>query len=526
MMHGRIVFFCIALLTLLSIAGCSNGYRQQLNAINQQIEKGESDSALHQLSALEHRHLSDEDRALCHLLIVKTMYRLYRVLPTDSLINNSIATFRFLGNDSLLADAYYYKAAMASDREKGKGYVKVMGCLRAAEHIAVQHHYVELEKKIYDRASCYNIVAEDYKKALYYAKKQQALVSPSDDNYFKTYATDQLLKAYFMLGEKDSVRKYHRQCWDMRKYIPADEMPDYLNDLYVTMELIDRDRAIACFEDLIRKYPSALYLGNLACLYDKAGQRAKADSLWGKALRRGSLYDKSGVLIDMIHRKQADGLYQEAMKAQGMLNAVNDSLEQKYRNDDMSDVIEDTTSELYHGVRARNVVVFVSVIVLILLLSTFAISRYHRKLHKRTLMFYELSDELSKAWGTMEESLQKEQDKVNMLEEALDKLKEEHSQTFSHGRQLYEEIKAGRSVSLWKKQDFIDFIDYYMSVDFKFLQSLHDNYKGLTPSEIFFLILFHEGYDDAAVMNILAVSNTALRVRKSRINKKKLNKDA
>ena len=65
-----------------------------------------------------------------------------------------------------------------------------------------------------------------------------------------------------------------------------------------------------------------------------------------------------------------------------------------------------------------------------------------------------------------------------------------------------------------------------MSVDFKFLQSLHDNYKGLTPSEIFFLILFHEGYDDAATKNILAVSNTALRVRKSRINKKKLNKDA
>lgn len=240
MMHGRIVFFCIALLTLLSIAGCSNGYRQQLNAINQQIEKGESDSALHQLSALEHRHLSDEDRALCHLLIVKTMYRLYRVLPTDSLINNSIATFRFLGNDSLLADAYYYKAAMASDREKDKGYVKVMGCLRAAERIAVQHHYVELEKKIYDRASNYNIVAEEYEKALYYAKKQQALVSTLNDNYFKAYATDQLLKAYFMLGEKDSVRKYHRQCWNMRKYIPAEEMPDYLNDLYVTMELIDR----------------------------------------------------------------------------------------------------------------------------------------------------------------------------------------------------------------------------------------------------------------------------------------------
>ena len=525
-MHGRIVFFCIALLTLLSIAGCSNGYRQQLNAINQQIEKGESDSALHQLSALEHRHLSDEDRALCHLLIVKTMYRLYRVLPTDSLINNSIATFRFLGNDSLLADAYYYKAAMASDREKDKGYIKVMGCLRAAERIAVQHHYVELEKKIYDRASNYNIVAEEYEKALYYAKKQQALVSMLNDNYFKAYATDQLLKAYFMLGEKDSVRKYHRQCWNMRKYIPAEEMPDYLNDLYVTMELIDRDRAIACFEDLIRKYPSALYQGNLACLYDKAGQRAKADSLWGQALRTGSLFAKSGVLIDMIHRKQADGLYQEAMKAQGMLNAVNDSLEQQYRSDDMGDVVEDSTSELYHGVRARNVVVFFSVIAFILVLSAVAISLYHHKLHKRNLMFYELADELSKTRGNMEESLQKEQDKVNMLEEALDKLKEEHSQTFSHGRQLYEEIKAGRSVSLWKKQDFIDFIDYYMSVDFKFLQTLHDNYKGLTPSEIFFLILFHEGYDDAATKNILAVSNTALRVRKSRINKKKLNKDA
>lgn len=521
------VICCLSVvLLLLCEVGCEN-HREQLASVNALIESDECDSALHQLSAMEHKDgLSNDERAECSLLRVKALYRLYRILPNDSLINYSIATFRFNGNDSLLADAYYYKGAMASDREKDKGYVKVMGCLNAAEGIAKKHHYVELLKKIYDRAANYNIVAGEYKKALAYAKKQNVLVSEIKDNYFHAYATDQLLRAYFMLGEKDSVRKYHRQCWEMKRYIPSDELPDYLNDLYVTLGLVDPDRAISCFEELISRHPSALYKGNLACLFDKVGQRAKADSLWAEALRAANLFDKSGILLDMIQCKQKDGLYQDAVKAQNLLNAVNDSMEHQYRVEDLGGVVDNSTSKLYRSARARNAVLFFSVVVVLLLLSSLAIYFYRRKLHKRTLMFFELSDELTHTRGDMEKSLQKEQDRVSMLEEALEKLKQKHAQTFSHGRQLYEKIKAGQNVSLWKKQDFIDFIDYYMSVDFKFLQYLHDNYKDLTPSEIFFLILAHEGHDDMEIETILAVSNTAMRVRKSRINKKKRHEDS
>lgn len=521
MTRSELIIFFFSSLLLFCTTGCKDGDHTRLTKVNRLIETGESDSALHELATVYYKGLSRDDQALYNLLKVKALYRSYQVLATDSLINSSIATFQFGGRDSLLADAYYYKAAMASDREKDKGYVKVMGCLKMAENIAVKKHYSDIEKKIYDRVSNYNIVSGEYKTALSYAKKQYALANRLHDNYFKAYSLDQLLKSYYMLKEKDSVSKYHRLSWDMKKYIPADELPDYLNDLYVTLGLVNPNKAIAYFEDLLHDHPSALFQGNLACLYDKTGQHERADSLWRKALQTTNLFEKSGILIDMIQRKQQDHLYQEAMKAQLMLNAVNDSLEHIYREDDLGDGVEDHTSQIYHSLRARNVVLFFSVIFAVILFSVLVIFLYHRKLHQRTLMFYKLYDQLSHVRGSMEKIQQEDQGRISMLESALEKLKEEHAQTFSHGRMLYEEIKSNHSVTLWKKKDFLDFIDYYMSIDFKFLQSLNDNYKNLTPSEIFYLILVHEGYEEATVKDILGISSTALRVRKSRINKKR-----
>jgi tetratricopeptide (TPR) repeat protein len=512
----------LSLLFILSFAlclvvGCRDNNCKQLARANSLTDARENDSALHILAAMDHRSLSQYEQAVYNLIKVKALYRSYHVLKTDSLINFSIATFRSGNNDSLLADACYYKAAMASDRDKDKGYVKVMGYLRMAEDIAVKNHYVDIEKKIYDRASNYNIVSGEYKKALLYAKKQQKLAQELNDNYFKAYSLNQLLKAYYMLEEKDSVYKYHRLCWQMRKYIPSEEMPDYLNDLYVTLGLLNPREAIRHFEDLLRTHPAALYQGNLACLYDKTGQRGRADSLWKKALQTGNMYEKSGILSDMIQRKQADHLYQEAMEAQNVLNAINDSLRRSYRNDDVDNIVKHDAPASFSGTNVSTIVWLVRIFSVILLVSIVFIFFYHRKLHKRSLMFFELSDELARLQDTMA----MDQDKISMLEEALEKLKVKHAQTFSHGRQLYEGIRNHQSIILWKKQDFIDFIDYYMSVDFKYLQTLHDMYKDLTLSEIFFLILIHEGCDEHTVMEILAISRTALRVRKSRINKKR-----
>lgn len=516
----KIIFFIISVLCI-CLAGCGDKQEEHLSAINALADKGENDSALILLSHINPKHLSSDDRAVYNLVKVKAMYRSYRVLRTDSLINYSIAYFKYHGQDSLLADAYYYKAAMASDRDKDKAYTKVMACLRAAESIAVKRHYVDIEKKIYDRASNYNIIAGEYQTALRYAKAQEQLAVSLNDNYFQAYALNQLLKSYYMLEQKDSVRKYIALCQNMQKYVPKDELPDYQNDLYVTLGLIDPQRAISGLEALTSNNPSPLFLGNLACLYDKTGQRSKADDLWDKALRTENLYDRAGILTDMVQRKQADHLYQEAMKAQNMLNAVNDTLRQRFRSDDADYVAETGTSKVYYGLEVSKVWRFIWVLASCLLIAAIGFFFYHRRQQKRNLMFYEVQEHLSKLKDNLEKDQQMSQDRISMLEEALAKLKDKHAQTFSHGRQLYEEIKGGQTVALWRKQDFIDFIDYYMSVDFKYLQTLYETYKDLTPSEIFYLILVHEGHDDDDVMRILAVSNTAMRVRKSRINKKR-----
>ena len=63
------------------------------------------------------------------------------------------------------------------------------------------------------------------------------------------------------------------------------------------------------------------------------------------------------------------------------------------------------------------------------------------------------------------------------------------------------------------------FLDYYFHIDFSFLSSL-DAYDGLSPREKVYLVLLHEGMEEEQVKNMMGLSDSSIRVFKSRIKSK------
>ncbi len=474
---------------------------------------------------LQRYHLSpstpEGDRALYALLMTKTRYRLDKPALPDSVINYAIRIFQTKArNDSLLADAWFYKGAVACDTGHVSQYSPAVQSLQQAMTIAEKHQYVFLLDKIYEKLSNINLFSRQYSSALDYAQRLNRLAESSNNQYLKACASHQLLAVYYQKGRQDSARFYAGKCYKLKKYIPSNELPNYLNDMYMTLGPRYRKEAITVLDSLIKEEPDPIITGNLACLYDDEGDHSHADSLWDKALKNSNISARVAILQDMISHKQADKQWKEVAALSRRLIIENDSLNIMLQHNNIQAVQDNFVTDQYQQ-KARHFgwLTVVIVVLVILFNLTWYLWKKHRDEARRQLLL----SEVEKMKAVKDELLRKKMTRqkfMPIMDHALEKLKAKHAMTFSHGRELYEDIRKNRKTVSWKKSDFIDFIDYYMSVDLEFIFETVKKWHDLTPSEMFFLILEHEGKSEEEIRDILGVSDTALRVRKSRLKKK------
>lgn len=482
----------------------------------------EDDSAM---TLLQRYHPSpstpEGDRALYALLMTKTRYRLSMPALPDSLINNAIHIFKTTArNDSLLADAWFYKGAIACDTGHVSQYSPAVQSLQHAMAIAEKHQYVFLLDKVYEKLSNINLFSRQYSSALDYAQRLNRLAEKSGNQYLRACASHQLLAVYYQKGQQDSARFFAEECYKLKNYMPANELPNYLNDMYMTLGPRYRKEAIKVLNSLIREGPDPIIIGNLACLYDEDGNQQLADSLWGKALKTTDLSAHVAILQDMISHKQTDKQWEEVAALSRRLIIENDSLNIQLQHNNIQAVQDNFVTDQYQqGFKHIGWLTAAIAVFVILCILAWSLWRRHRDEARRQLML----SEVEKMKAVKDELLRKKttrQEFIPLMDHALEKLKAKHAMTFSHGRELYEDIRKNRSTVNWRKSDFIDFIDYYMSVDLDFISDAVKKWHDLTPSEMFYLILEHEGRSEEEIKDILGISDTALRVRKSRLRKK------
>ena len=96
---------------LLMLTACDGmSVSEKLNKVDSLIIYEQYDSACAFLYNIGQITMNEEDQAHYYLLRTKIGILTYHPLPSDSLLDTSIAYYEKVSNNHKLADAYYYKA--------------------------------------------------------------------------------------------------------------------------------------------------------------------------------------------------------------------------------------------------------------------------------------------------------------------------------------------------------------------------------------------------------------------------------
>lgn len=108
-------------------------------------------------------------------------------------------------------------------------------------------------------------------------------------------------------------------------------------------------------------------------------------------------------------------------------------------------------------------------------------------------------------------------EEIEKLKKQIEVLQKSQSRILYEGKSLYEKIEKGGTVVKWSKSEFVKYIAYYKLIDLPFVMHLESDYDHLSPKNIFFAILCHQGEMDSDIQHIMGISAVTVRSDKSRI---------
>ena len=93
--------------------------------------------------------------------------------------------------------------------------------------------------------------------------------------------------------------------------------------------------------------------------------------------------------------------------------------------------------------------------------------------------------------------------------------------SLSHGKQLYEQLKAGGvSAAAWSSEDILHLVEYYQLENKELVERMQHDYQSLSPNQKLFFILTDMGKTDAEIQRILNITQITIRSIRHRIKAK------
>lgn len=492
-----------------------------LNHLSMLSMHNEDDSVMAGLQRLDTTAMGEGDKAMYHLLNAKTRFRLSVSPNPTAPLNTSIAYFK-AHDDSLLADTYYYIGAIMSDTCKISDYKYAMPYLKKAEAIGERHHYYMILDKVYERIANINLVSDNGVTAQGYARKLMKIAGESGSGYLRALGYYALMSTWYHTGRNDSAQYYAEKTFNDIHLIPLIERPHIVTDIYAIAGNDLRRKLQQQMENLDKIHPSPILEANLAIYYHESGSRQRADSLWKKALSTRDLRTKSDILKCMILQLQDDGRNEEVAALTQQLDSVNEQLNEHLQDNNIQQIQDDLDSDSIYGHLKNKLVYILLIDVIICILVVILLLWRQRRSQRKITQLYDEGVRYQTILNDLQTAVISDEDEIDKRQKELAELKDRHEQLFNRGRVLYKRWKNGECVKEWKKEDYVCLLDYYMSLDLDFIKSLSKDYHDLTPSEMFFLILEHEGETPDEITMTLDISPSAYRLRKSRIREKHL----
>ena len=157
-----------------------------------------------------------------------------------------------------------------------------------------------------------------------------------------------------------------------------------------------------------------------------------------------------------------------------------------------------------------------AVLLVTLLVAYIIIKRYREKtrLQEAQMKIIDLMNQIR----TLKAAGEKDSDAVRLLNEQVSETMNQDDTSLHQGKQLYDHIVDGGTVSSWKKREFVQFIDYYTAIDYKTVIQLKKTKRKeqLTTHNLFFLLLKEMGYDKKEIARILGIEETSVNTLNTR----------
>jgi DNA-binding CsgD family transcriptional regulator len=507
---------------LLLISSCNDiQISDRLNKVDSLVVKEQYDSAAVLIKEIAECTMSTENQAHYFLLKTQLGYITNHPLPSDSLLDQAINYYRENGNQSKLADAYYYKSC--SHRLSGDYHEAILVC-KEAEHLAMGTNDMRLRFKIAENLSYLNGLCENHLLQLHYAKEALSFAKTVQRKDWMAYSYNKVCFAFHNLGQQDSAYTYIKQSIPYLEYVCNADKVGYLTNIGLLYKETDPRKAKEYLEKALSygKHPGTLE--HLADIYYDEGNKKEAYLLWKKALTTSGRYEKDNLIYNILIYDLEHGHLEEASSYLDKIISIKDSMLYLLRNDTVKDLqlrfdhevaLHEADTKLISTQRVIFCLLFVlgGLVVLIIIKK----NRAEALEKEHQMQLYAYTTEINQLKANFEEA-QNAEKTIEELNYNIRKLLDDESPKLKQGRMLYDHIMEGGTTSRWKSKEERLFNNYYAAVNYQVYNRLRKvkRVSKLSPHNLFYLILKEIGKTDKEIMRIMALSPEGLRSLRSR----------
>ena len=515
-MMKKVVYIIIIL--LLFTACTHKRVSERLDEVDSLVIAEKYDSAYTILSEVRESMITDpSDIAHYYLLQTQIGYLIDKPLPSDSLLDLAITYFKQHNDNCRLADGYYYKS---NSEMMAENYSKAIQYCKEAEQMAqgMQQQY-----KISERISFLNELSGNYTMQLDYARKTLKLATLANKKNWIAYSYGNIGIAFSNLDKYDSALYY------FNKFVPY---IDYIDDNNKYVSLINigmlykadsLEKAKEFFLKSLSYKETSGAFENLADIYYMEGKQEEAYKLWKKALTIDDGDYKDNIIHSILAYDIEHGHVEKVCDNVDELIHIKDSMLHTLKND----TIKDLQLRFDHEVAMRKQEQVTSywrigglvATVLLLLLAIYTLWKRSRTKEKMHDVQMQISDYMSQI-RELEASREDASATIKELNKKIKDILEEKSPQLLRGQMLYEQIKEGQLKSFygWTKKDIKLFVQFYKVMDYRTVHNIVSVKRAepITDHRLFYLLLKHMGKTDARIKEMFSISDTAIKVLKSR----------
>lgn len=400
---------------------------------------------------------------------------------------------------------------------------------------------VNLKHRIFESLTDINMVNANYEIALDYGLLNLEIAQQADNKNWLTYAYMLLMQVSNKVGDDKKESEYYRLLLENLKCLTEEDKVDFYNYLAESFIPGDLEKAARYAKQCIGTRNNCAGYKYLADIARIQGRYAEADSLYKQGMADASLQNKAAILYNLADMYSNLGDYKKAFEWYKEGEKVNEQIREKRKKNGIEHrqmeydyqikQLELEQNILYAGL-AISMLTFGGIIIYVS-----CKYRYNRVMkeaqeNQRLVEVYtKQMQELTEKYNERRQNVQnisqddeKEKDQqIMLLEKRISELKGKQAEIMREGKLKYDEVvERGMTISLWTKNDFLRFIEYYKLIDPGFVDYLENSYDNLSPKHTFFEILMHIGKTDDDIMRIMGIGESAIRSIRSRIKAKRI----